>query len=89
MSAIFLIVEVIQTAAWILSVVILAKVVLSFFMAPWHPIRQSLDSFVEPMLAPIRRYMPSTGMLDFSPMILLILIQVIAQVLIQILLGMV
>jgi YggT family protein len=54
-------------------------------MSPYHPVRQTVDSFVEPMLAPIRRVMPQTGMLDFSPMVLIILVQIVARVLIGLL----
>jgi len=35
------------------------------------------------MLAPIRRVLPPAGMFDFSPAVLLILIQIIGSVLIR------
>jgi YggT family protein len=54
-------------------------------MSPYHPIRETLSRFVEPMLAPIRRLVPLIGMLDFSPFILLILIQIVGQILISLL----
>jgi YggT family protein len=38
---------------------------------------------VEPLLAPIRRVVPLLGALDFSPLILIILIQVISNLLIR------
>jgi YggT family protein len=37
------------------------------------------------MLAPIRRLVPPVGMIDFSPMILILLIQVIEVVLVNLL----
>lgn len=77
----------IQMTANILTLIILIDVILSFFLNPFHPLRQTLDSIIEPMLAPIRRIMPQTGMLDFSPLILLILIQLIESVLVQILVS--
>jgi YggT family protein len=77
----------IQVTANILTLVILVDVILSFFLNPFHPLRQTLDSIVEPMLAPIRQIMPQTGMLDFSPLILLILIQLIESILVQILVN--
>jgi YggT family protein len=52
-------------------------------MDPYHPIRRSIDSVVEPMLAPIRRVVPLLGVLDLSPLILLILIQVLSNLLIR------
>jgi YggT family protein len=45
---------------------------------------QSLNAILEPILAPIRRFMPDTGMLDLSPMVLLFLIQFVIRMLIYI-----
>jgi YggT family protein len=50
-------------------------------------VRQTLEVVVEPLLAPIRRIMPQTGGLDFSPLILLVLVQLIESILIQLLLA--
>ncbi len=69
----------------LLSLVIIVQVILTYFMSPYHPIRQFIDRLVEPMLAPIRRFIPVIGMVDFSPLVLLILVQVIGQILIYIL----
>jgi len=68
-------------ATRILSVVILVDIVISYILDPFHPVRQFLDSIVQPMLAPIRRFMPQTGMFDFSPIVLLILVQLIGSAL--------
>jgi YggT family protein len=65
---------------------VIIAVVLSYFMAPYHPVRQRIDSLVEPMLAPIRRILPPMGGLDFSPFVLLILIQVFRNIIIRLLL---
>ena len=73
---------VIQLASTILTVLIIVDVVLSYFLNPFHPLRQSLDQLVEPMLAPIRRLLPSTGMIDFSPIVLLIVIQLVESLLV-------
>jgi YggT family protein len=61
--------------------------ILSFFMSPYHPVREALDRLVNPMLAPIRRLVPTVGMMDFSPLILIILIQFIARAVVKILLS--
>lgn len=65
----------------ILILLIIASVILSYFMDPYHPVRRGLDRIVEPMLAPIRRVVPLIGMLDISPLIMIILIQVIGNLL--------
>lgn len=64
-----------------LLLLILLKVLLSYFMDPFQPFRQSVDRLVEPLLKPIRQVIPSFGRFDFSPIILMILVEVIAQVL--------
>lgn len=79
------IIVLIQVAEQILSLLVIVHVILSFFMSPYHLIRQTVDRLVGPLLAPIRQILPQTGMFDFSPLVLLILIQLIAGVLISIL----
>lgn len=78
-----IIVTIINVLAQVLSLLVLVHVILSYFMSPYHPVRQAVDRIVEPLLAPIRRVVPLVGMFDFSPIILLILIQIIATLLIN------
>jgi YggT family protein len=68
-----------------LTVLILADVLVSFVLDPFHPVRRNLDAIIHPMLAPIRRILPPVGMLDFSPFVLLILVQVVGSLLIRLL----
>lgn len=42
---------------------------------------QSLNALLEPVLRPIRRVMPDTGAIDFSPMVLIILLNIVMIVL--------
>jgi YggT family protein len=72
---------------WILILLVFVSVILSYFMDPFHPVRRGVDRIVEPMLAPIRRIVPLLGMLDFSPLILIILIQLVSSVLVRLLLS--
>jgi YggT family protein len=65
----------------LLIVLIIIWAVASWILPPYHPLREALDRVIDPMLAPIRRVMPMTGALDLSPMILIILIELIASVL--------
>ena len=74
---IIIIVDVIRQTIFFL---VLLKVVLSYFMDPYHPFRQSVDRLIEPLLKPIRQIIPTVGRFDFSPVILIILIEVIAIV---------
>ncbi|MDI6769468.1 MAG: YggT family protein [Anaerolineales bacterium] len=84
---IVLIAKLISSLSNIIVLLVILQVLLSYFMSPAHPIRRTIDRLVEPMLAPIRRVVPLIGMFDFSPLILIILIQVASSVLINILLS--
>ncbi len=70
-----------------LILVVIIQTILTYFLSPFHPIRQVIDRIVEPMLMPIRRILPPLGMLDFSPLVLIILLYVIDSVLQRILLS--
>ncbi len=80
-------ITVIQTLATILTILVIVDVIVSYFLSPYHPIRNMLDRIVQPMLNPIRRVVPMIGMFDFSSLVLLILIQLVATILTNILLG--
>ncbi len=82
-----ILIQIINITAQVLSLLVLAHVILSYFMSPFHPVRQAIDSVVNPLLDPIRKVIPLIGMLDFSPIILLILIQVLANVLTSLLIS--
>ncbi len=69
----------------ILILLLILSVILSYFMDPYHPLRRGLDRIVEPMLTPIRRVVPLVGMIDFSPLVLIILIQIVASLIIRVL----
>lgn len=68
-----------------LTIAVFGDIIVSYFLSPYHPVRRALDSIVQPMLAPIRRYLPPVGMFDFSPLVLIILIQLVETVLIRLL----
>ena len=79
--------QMISYLANILLAVILIWAITSWILSPYHPVRQFLDRIVEPMVAPIRRVMPSVGMLDLSPLILMILIELVSGILQRVLLS--
>ena len=81
------IIRVINLLVTVITWLVIVKVILSYFMSPYHPIRESIDRIVEPLLAPIRRILPQTGMIDFSPLVLIILLQVLEVVLRNLLLS--
>ncbi len=72
--------QLVDTLFQLLVLLVFINSLLSFFMSPYHPVKEALDRLVNPMLAPIRRYLPPTGMMDFSPLILIIFLQVLSNV---------
>jgi YggT family protein len=80
MQSLFLLVDTIYNIVWWL---ILASVIMSWLMAfnivninntIVRQIFYTIQRLTEPMLAPIRRLLPSMGGLDISPIILLVLL---------------
>lgn len=39
---------------------------------------RALNAILDPLLAPIRRFMPNTGGIDFSPMVLIVLLRLLS-----------
>jgi YggT family protein len=76
----------IRAISQLLVLLVIVSVILSYFMDPYHPIRRSIDSIVEPLLAPIRRIVPNIGFLDLSPLILIILLQLLSNIIVSFLL---
>jgi YggT family protein len=83
--SLLLLAQLINITATVLTVLIIAWVIASWILALGHPVREALERVVEPLLAPIRRILPATGPVDFSPMVLIILISLAAQILIGVL----
>ena len=65
-------------ALWL---VILARVLLSWINPRFDgPLGRFVYETTEPLLAPIRRLLPQTGGIDFSPLILLIVLGLLTRV---------
>jgi YggT family protein len=50
-------------------------------------IYRSINALLDPVLSPIRRVMPDTGAIDFSPLVLVLGLTIIQRVLLSALLG--
>jgi YggT family protein len=73
--------QLISLTATILTILVLVWVLASWIMPPYHPLRTGLDRLVDPLLSPIRRVLPATGPIDFSPLVLIIVIELAARIL--------
>ena len=81
-------VDIVNLITILLTIAIFTRVILSFVIpmagARPHPLLLSINQVVsqitEPMLAPLRRVLPTFGMFDFSPMVALIILWAIREV---------
>ena len=66
------------------SMVVIVAVVVSWMqLPPGNPIVQFVTTLTEPLLNPIRRLLPATGGIDFSPMALLIGLRVLRSIVVS------
>jgi len=87
----FMVFDIIQFLLHIVTWIIIIQAVLSWLVAfnviNTHNdfVRQvlyALSRMTEPMYRPIRRIMPDFGALDFSPLVVLLLIQIVSGIII-------
>ena len=66
----------------------LARAFLSWMrISDYHPVARFLIQITEPVLAPLRRYIPPVGGLDFTPMVALLILWFVEQLLRTLLLA--
>ncbi len=77
-----MIAEIVIVTTTVLSIAIFARAILSWFpnIDPRNPAVEILVQVTEPILAPLRRVMPRMGMMDLTPMVAIILLQVIGSI---------
>ncbi len=69
----------------VFELILLARIIASWLQVnPYNPIMQFLYRITEPVLAPIRRMLPPTGMMDFSPLVVFVILLVLQAILIQV-----
>ena len=77
-SFLFVVLQLLVTVLWLL---ILGRILLSWVNPTMSgPVARFLMETTEPLLAPIRRFMPTTGALDFSPLVLLLVLGFLMQI---------
>ena len=76
--AIFLLalMKLLKLSIYLLMGVVIIQAVLSW-VSPYHPIRPFFDAMSRPFLRPFQRLVPLVGGVDLSPLILLVILQVI------------
>ncbi len=70
-----------QLFVMVLFLVVTSRVLISWVNPRFEgPVARFLFETTEPLLAPIRRVLPQTGVVDFSPLVLVLLLGVLARV---------
>lgn len=67
------------------TLILFIRILLSWVSPdPYNPVVQFIYKVTEPILRPIRRYLPlQWGMIDFSPILAFFLIQVVERIIVQ------
>ena len=66
----------------VLTFAIFARAILSWIsLSPTNPITVILNQITDPILAPLRRVVPRLGMIDITPLVAIVILQVLAEVL--------
>jgi len=61
---------------------IIARALLSWFnLSPTSPLVRILNDVTEPILAPLRRVIPTIGMIDITPLVAILLLQAVQHLL--------
>lgn len=63
----------------VFSLLIIVRVIFSWGMSYSHPLMRFLVRVTEPILAPARRIIPTIGMFDISPIIVIFVLQLFQQ----------
>ena len=83
-------IDILQMLLWVLSWIVIAQVIISWLFAfnvinPgsgfMRALVEALDKITAPLYRPIRKILPDFGGLDFSPLVILLLIMVLDQLL--------
>lgn len=71
-----------------LVIAIVLRAILSWFVPQGdHPVVRILRDVTDPLIVPLRRVIPAIGMLDLSPFVAIILLQVVRMIVVNNLLG--
>lgn len=73
---VFALLKLLKLSIYLLMGVVIIQAILSW-VSPYHPIRPFFDALSRPFLRPFQRMVPLVGGVDLSPLILLVILQVV------------
>lgn len=73
-----LFVLIVDRVIWALSVLLIVSSLLSWFQPdPRNPLVKLLHAIVDPLLLPVRAILPPLGGMDFSPLVVMIILWIL------------
>lgn len=72
-------VKLLKTSVYIVMVAVIVQALLSWFN-PYSPVSPLLNSLVQPFLGPLRKRIPPIGGVDLTPLVLIVILQLILMV---------
>ena len=73
--------EIFRAFLYILIIAMVARAILSWIpISRSNPFVQLIQQITDPLVEPVRRFMPKTGMIDLSPMLVVILLWLMIMV---------
>lgn len=70
--------DLLRTVVWIFMIALIIQVIMSWVGNSYgNPMGSLLDSLTAPLLDPIRKFVPLIGMVDLSPLVAILLLQVV------------
>ncbi len=70
--------DLIRTVVWIFMVALIIQAIMSWVGNSYgNPMGSLLDSLTAPILDPVRKFVPLIGMVDLSPLVAILLLQVV------------
>ena len=73
--------NIVRLVCEVLTIAIFIRAIISWFSPRPNALTILLDRITEPILTPLRRIVPQAGMFDFTPLVAIILLQLIAYLL--------
>lgn len=71
----------IDTVFWLLDLAVLLRVLFSWIRPdPYNPLVRFIYQVTEPILAPLRRYIPPFGGLDITPIVALLILDFLRRI---------
>lgn len=82
-----IIITILNLISQIIIIVVVIDTLLSYFLSPFQAIRRFFDQLVQPLLDPIRKIVPTYLNIDFSPFILIVIVQLLNSLVSRVLIN--